>query len=1418
MGRMESIGRYKLVRKIGAGGMAEVFLARAIGAQGTEKQLVIKKIHPALSQNAKFIDMFVDEAHVAIRLNHTNIVQVYSFEHDGDAYILAMEYVDGTDLLRFRNVVRGKNRRMPFGLAAYIASEIAKGLDYAHSRCDENGEALDIVHRDVSPQNILISHEGAAKIADFGIARARWLNEEVGAVKGKFGYMSPEQAEGEPVDRRADIYALGLVLYELLINRQLFKFKQGEDPRDIICSTRHPAPSEIEPSIPLALNDVVVRATAFDPSDRYATARDMAGDLARYLHSEKELYDAQALEAFMKEFGADLASPVSGPGDKSETVSSFADAPTKIAGGKGEKRPSVQNALSTTEKKTAVVVAGRYEIDDTDTKFEEVAAALLRLIGEMAYKWNGVLRKGDHSFSIFMGLAQASMEDAITAVRLAYDVLDAARALSRDNRVDINVKLGVCQGSVHLQVGGERAIKTFEADDSLVSRCEALTDAAADGEILADSQIYKLGRREYHFKRVRFDNAAINKGETIIDERPSAYRVQGTRSRQERTESVGETGTFHGRRQELDNLRRAFLQVKQGAPRIYRLSGEMGIGKSRLVAEFVGQEAAAAEVLSVDCLFAERDRPMAAAADALRSVLCVGEGETGGVLRKSLESVFELQPRYRERQTAFFKEFLAAPDRVWAKNPTMRRALVQRTAFGLGVVLSIQARKQPVILLVENAHWLDGPSIDVLSELAHERPPLPIMVLLIGQPNTLAGRKIAHLREMEVGEMSDRAVREIILGRLGTSEGIKSIAEQIVRRSHGNPFFANEMVDSLIEQKIVQKVKGKGTIRYRQARPGTIRLPATMQGIAASRIAALPPDQRIVLRAASAIGASFDEETVGALVGRVVRDEIRALTQEGLLVQNTVEDGVPIYRFSQPMVREVAYGGLEERDRRRIHRIIAQRLVADLNRGRVVPEVRIAWHLELAGENEEAGRRYVAAANSAAAIYSDRESLKLYDRAIPLIRPNSKERFEALAEREQVLRYLGRFAEREAENREMRRIAGLLDNDLLSARSLNRQAQLSYDLGDYDSAARTLIESLEVTRRSGDTVSQVEALRLMAYVAIQGGHLFRAVDCANRALSVIKDKSETAFLMKALTLDVKGFALHQMGYLDDSAPPLAESLVLFRKLGSHRNESQVMHHLARLAWARGEMVEAVQFLEQAIRIDSRVRAARPRGLKLAAMGDIRLDIGDFQGAFENLEDAKRICKDNQEQVGLAETELALARLNIIEKRFKHATDILEQLSDRAVVTRSRIFLVWHRQMMVEALMGEGRINAARKLVDEAARIALESGMNGEAVHSGVLQALVLAEVGEHREAVSAARRASDMLVMLRKVRNAEQVWWQQALTFQKTGDTYLAKRALADARLQVDKKLVRLQHTRYLEMYKAHPLTRAILSATRTDG
>ena len=278
---MEQFGKYQLVRKIGTGGMAEVFLARTTVAQGLAKTLVIKKIHPAFARSRQFTAMFVDEAKIALGLNHPSIVQVFDFGAVGETYFLAMENVEGIDLLRLLQACAAQKRRIPYGLSAYVVQQIAKGLDYAHRKADEFGEPLGIVHRDISPQNVLLSWDGAVKIVDFGIARARDVHEDEGVIKGKFAYMSPEQARGEVVDCRSDVFSAGIILYELVCARPLFPGK-GKEALELVKSGAIPRPRDFAPELPDHLERTILRALAFHKGDRFQTARDLQNELGRF--------------------------------------------------------------------------------------------------------------------------------------------------------------------------------------------------------------------------------------------------------------------------------------------------------------------------------------------------------------------------------------------------------------------------------------------------------------------------------------------------------------------------------------------------------------------------------------------------------------------------------------------------------------------------------------------------------------------------------------------------------------------------------------------------------------------------------------------------------------------------------------------------------------------------------------------------------------------------------------------------------------------------------------------------------------------------------------------------------------------------------------------------------------------------------
>jgi serine/threonine protein kinase len=276
-------GRYQLLKRIAQGGMAEVYLAQQSGPAGFSKKLVIKKIHPHLAHNEEFVGMFLDEARVAALLAHPNIGQIYELGEEHGQYYIAMEFIDGCNLRQLNKCLRRKGVLMPPELAACVASNVCAGLDFAHRFKDGDNQPLRIVHRDVSPQNVMLSRDGAVKLIDFGIAKAS-TNQQLtqgNVLKGKFSYMSPEQAGGKKLDRRSDIFSLGVLLYEMLLGEKPFKVpgeigKKRTDNTELLrritrCEFRMPSSGQV----PEPLRQVLERALTQHRGDRYQTAREM---------------------------------------------------------------------------------------------------------------------------------------------------------------------------------------------------------------------------------------------------------------------------------------------------------------------------------------------------------------------------------------------------------------------------------------------------------------------------------------------------------------------------------------------------------------------------------------------------------------------------------------------------------------------------------------------------------------------------------------------------------------------------------------------------------------------------------------------------------------------------------------------------------------------------------------------------------------------------------------------------------------------------------------------------------------------------------------------------------------------------------------------------------------------------------------
>ncbi|MCK9521974.1 MAG: serine/threonine protein kinase [Proteobacteria bacterium] len=282
-------GKYQITRKLDAGGMAEVFTGVAEGIEGFTKNVAIKRVLPHLVENTKFIAMFLDEARLSLRMTHANVVQVFDIGEAGGTYFIVMEFVDGTNLKNLIETLKEQNALLPVAQSVYIVMEMCRGLSYAHNLTDANGDNLGIVHRDVSPPNVLLSKEGEVKIVDFGLAKAtsQIENTDPGVVKGKFAYLSPEAAHAKPVDLRADVFACGIVLWELLTNKRLFLGKTDVATIHLVRAGDVPAPSQYNPRVKPELERIVRKALAVDPDQRYPTCDALAEDLANYLFSER---------------------------------------------------------------------------------------------------------------------------------------------------------------------------------------------------------------------------------------------------------------------------------------------------------------------------------------------------------------------------------------------------------------------------------------------------------------------------------------------------------------------------------------------------------------------------------------------------------------------------------------------------------------------------------------------------------------------------------------------------------------------------------------------------------------------------------------------------------------------------------------------------------------------------------------------------------------------------------------------------------------------------------------------------------------------------------------------------------------------------------------------------------------------------
>ena len=1335
----EALGRYRIVRRLGAGGMAEVFLAKSRGAEGIEKMLVLKRILPSFARNVRFIAMFVDEAKVAMRLNHPNIVQVYSFEQVRDEFLLAMEFVDGIDLARFVAEARRKRIAIDYATAAYITLEIARGLDYAHRRRDEHGNSLEIVHRDVSPQNVLLTHDGNVKLTDFGIARAKRISKDTGIIKGKFAYMSPEQAKGEMVDRRSDLYSLGVLFAELLMGRPMYPGKSGLEVLEDVRQGKLTLPRAVDPGVPEILDQLVQRATHYDRHQRLATARDFANSLADFLHRQSSIQDSQSLERFM-------AKVVPRPPEFRS------DPPTEPDSPMGRELPQADALASNLrELRPVVVVAGRV-LDRS--KRRNVGASFVRrnvrddaaqVLAEIAYKYDAVLSWSDPSershFRFLIGLGRVSVNDPLKALRLAMDMAEAIEGLQpEDEEASLAVVVGISRGTMIVHRNPEARLLSFDAIDDVLALADGIVAGGEAGEILVSGAVYRLVHRVFAFEEkgtLRLeDRQSLAQEEARVLAEVRVFRFSGSRAIKpwvEESAYLPSRLELVGRRDEMEWLRMRMVAALEGKrAQLSSVVGELGTGKTALIASLLKSRAdRAPHFLHVECSYGASEEPYSALAELVRQ-LCTRMALERGGTEQELEVLRALLPQVPEKEA-----ILKVLGVLLGATETVGREGVEgnRSTLWLAVrsIFRAFAQERPFVLWVDSAQWADSSSLELLGRLWADEAQAWFAIFAF-RPDPRVAAIFPRSERLELGELDESQSRKLIASAFDGAVVSSEIERSILERAGGNPLFILELVEAMRAQGAVS-IEEQGEVRWVVGVQGSIAsLPRTLEGLIAARLSELSEEQRVALRWLAVAGPGFRSAELSHFAGKDLSDFFEQLETTGFVHLRPGRG----YAFVRAVSRHIVYAMIDPADRMRMHRRVAEYIQQSES---PLPSSRLANHLEFAGQRLQAGKAYMEAAREARWVYSNEEALRFYGRALSLLPENASERFQAYEGRAQIFRGLGRRREEAREIERMHQLAQKSGDPARLALVFNRLARFELDGARTIGVDSHLDQALQWAVRAGEIGAEVEALRLRVQWARERGDSAYALECCDRALRRTQSRPGLLAAQGSVRIQ-RSLLLQRLGRLEEALDDAAEAFVIFRRLGIKRNEAQALNLLGVVSAMRGHYEDAVALIRASIVLDREIGDRFHLGLKVSNLGQIYAELGDSRESFDFLCWSLEIFGRTDDPSGKVDALCALAELLLESAELERAEGYLDEALQLAEQTGTHEDRGRERLTRARHAHAEGKTERALKLALEALDHSTEGIDAGLRLEIHALLAELQALARQH-EAASASLRALD---------------------------------------------------------------------------
>jgi serine/threonine protein kinase/tetratricopeptide (TPR) repeat protein len=1180
----EFLGPYQILQEIGIGGMAQVYRARQASV---ERDVALKVILHGIAGDPDAIQRFQREAKLIARLEHPHIVPIYDFDGASTPPYIVMRYMESGTL---RDAMYPG--LLPHEEVAYLIRQVSAALSYAHRQ--------GIIHRDIKPSNILIDREGNAFVSDLGIARLMTAKEqthitEVGAIVGTPDYMSPEQASSdEAIDHRADIYSLGVMIFEMLTGQLPYVSEGGWRVILRHLNDPFPIPSKVNPGLSPAVDQVILRATAKLPQDRFDQIAELGVALTEALKatvssSPVKLQAAAEASRTQRLNQSQVATETRTPTEQNKSITALALNLADYA------------ALLTDSRNTEAV-----------NRMMQSAWSLLR---ETITPLGGVvIEQTATDLLAVWGAVTAHEDDMEQAIRAALAIRETIQELSEtllDDEDTLPYKIGVHRG-LALITPGESG-ENYSASGTGITLCNLLMQNA-EGMILISHEVF---RSVFGLFNLQEGTPVKMRGRAekiityqVLAEKPRSFRILPR-------DIEGVETRLIGRDSELKALQKSFLVAAEDREmQALTVIGEAGIGKSRLLYEFGKWSELRPEafwVFTGRATAAMTSQSYALIREVLAYRLNVLDSDFGEALLEKVKSGIAEMVAVSEDVSHFIAGLLglsAAHSPILNALANAPQELNQRTRRAVIQLMTTIAQQGLATLTLEDIHFADDASLDLLNDLFATDEPLHLLVIMTArqslyerrpnwgggsQAQSLYSRDSRHLR-IDLKPLDRRDSRELALEILQKAAPVPTqIRDMLVDRAEGNALFMEELVKMLIDDRVIVK-DSESVWRIEVNRLGALRVPSTLLGLLETRYDTLLYHEKIILQRASVIGRAFYD---GALLKIEESDQthipdipkiLERLIESGFIQrrETSVFFGNVEYVFTSGMLRDTLYERLLERQLKTYHSAMAEWLIR-LERVESY-SLLIADHWEKAGNTEQAIVYLKQAGGRAMQRGLFKEAVELYNRILPHYPLPNTDRLNTLLS-------LGESALKNGDIPTARPVLSEAIS-LTAADKTSREARMALHLsarvellfGDYPKAIEFLQVALPLAQSSGDRYLLAEVLNGIGMAHFKTGNQPLAQQFISESIEISEAEGYQALLL--VNLNVFGTSQLIVGLetreFDQGRQTFLRGLELARRIGHRDMERTLLGNLGVSATYAGDNTAAIRYTEEGLRVSHEI--------------------------------------------------------------------------------------------------------------------------------------------------------------------------------------------------------------------------------------